>query len=148
MGGRVKDLSAPGRSRALRWLVLVFTGCMAVAPTYLEARPDYGNRLGQFADGKALYYATGSGMLGESFAPSLMKWYLPQELIAEHRWPWEYTNYARAYYRRYVDPIQEGDFFYDLYGRFLAKGWLVYDWRQQQPVSSEGSGILKARGAL
>ena len=71
---------------------------------------------------------------------------MPQEIANEYRWQWDYTNYAKDKYRRYSSPQQEGDYFYDLYGRYLTKGWLVYDWRQRQPTSSQGSGVLKPSG--
>ena len=120
------------------WLVL---GVAAVG-----AQLDYGNRLGINESDRVSYYATAPSMQGASFAPSLKRWYMPQEIASEHRWQWQYTNYARDKYRRYFSPQQEGDYFYDIYGRYLSKGWLVYDWRQRQPTSSQGSGVLKPSG--
>ena len=75
---------------------------------------------------------------------AVKKKYLPQELYQEYRWKtWEYTNYASRPYLRYVDPFYEGDYFYDFYGNFLTKGWLIYDWTEERPRSSEGSRILQ-----
>ena len=40
----------------------------------------------------------------EALDPTLMKWYQPQELYNQYRWSWwNYSNYARQSYRRYVD---------------------------------------------
>ena len=114
--------------------------------TLVNAQQDYGNRLGINESGRVSYYATGSGMQQAAFVPALKRWYLPQEIANEYRWQWDYTNYANDKYRRYISPQDEGDYFYDLYGRYLTKGWLVYDWRQRQPTSSQGSGILKPDG--
>ena len=63
-------------------------------------------------------------MQQEAFVPALKRWYMPQEIVSEYRWQWEYTNYARDPYRRYFSPEQEGDYFYDLYGRYLDQ-WLA-----------------------
>lgn len=95
---------------------------------------------------RTVYYSVGPTLQMGAFYPSLKKWYLPQEVASESRWQWEYTNYARSYYLRYIEPEQEGDHFYDLYGRFLTHGWLIYDWRQVQPSSSQGTGIFKSKG--
>ena len=42
-------------------------------------------------------------------------------------------NYAREPYRRYLDRNLDGNYFYDAYGDFITRGYLVYDWRQTQP---------------
>ena len=84
-------------------------------------------------------------MLFDALDPAVKKWYaVPQELYNEYRWmQWEYTNYAReSFYQRYVNTSQEGDYFYDIYGNFVTRGWLVYDWQQNRPQQF-GSGILK-----
>ena len=120
--------------------------CLLAELVPAGAQPDYGNRLGTNETDRVSYYASGPLMQQEAFVPALKRWYMPQEIAPEYRWQWEYTNYARDPYRRYFSPAQEGDYFYDLYGRYLTKGWLVYDWRQRQPTSSGGSGLLKPSG--
>ena len=108
-----------------------------------EAQEDYGNRLGRSEIGGPVYYSGGTNIRMEAIHPSMQKWYMPQEMAGTYRRQWDYTNYARNRYLPYRGPLQEGDYFYDLYGRFLQKGWLVYDWRQVQPASFQGSSILK-----
>ena len=128
---------ATSMRRSLRhsacWVLL----CLAVSAVQVAAQ-DYGNRLGTNEQGLVSYYATGPSMQRAAFEPALKRWYLPQEIADEYRWQWEYTNYARENYRRYMSPQQEGDHFYDVYGRYLTQGWLVYDWRQRQPANSGG----------
>ncbi|NKB67739.1 MAG: hypothetical protein GKR89_11810 [Candidatus Latescibacteria bacterium] len=131
-------------ARAGGWAVLGMV--LVLVLTNAHAQQDYGNRLGTNEGDRVSYYATGPGMQQAAFAPALKRWYLPQEVANEYRWQWEYTNYARTAYRPYLSPQQEGDYFYDQYGRYLTKGWLVYDWRQRQPTTSQGSGILKPSG--
>ena len=126
------------RVGALCWVALLW------AVPLKAQREDYGSRLGRIEAGQPIYYSSGTGLRMEAVYPSLQKWYLPQEIAGEYRRQWSYTNYARDPYRRYLDPGLEGGYFYDLYGRFLNKGWLVYDWRQIQPTGSGGSGILQA----
>ena len=68
---------------------------------------------------------------------------MPQELYELYGWQqWEYSNYARKQYQRYVNTDREGDPFYDLYGNYLTRGWLVYDWNQSQP-GQFGSSLYK-----
>ncbi len=131
-------------ARAGGWAVLGMV--LVLVLTNAHAQQDYGNRLGTNEGDRVSYYATGPGMQQAAFAPALKRWYLPQEVANEYRWQCEYTNYARTAYRPYLSPQQEGDYFYDQYGRYLTKGWLVYDWRQRQPTTSQGSGILKPSG--
>ena len=126
----------------IRWAVV----CLLAGLTAASAQPDYGNRLGINEADRVSYYATGPLTQQAALVPALKRWYMPQEMAPEYRWQWEYTNYAQTPYRRYFSPAQEGDYFYDLYGRYLTKGWLVYDWRQRQPTSSGGSGLLKPDG--
>lgn len=126
----------------IRWAVV----CLLAGLTPASAQPDYGNRLGINEADRVSYYATGPLTQQAALVPALKRWYMPQEMAPEYRWQWEYTNYAQTPYRRYFSPAQEGDYFYDLYGRYLTKGWLVYDWRQRQPTSSGGSGLLKPDG--
>ena len=117
---------------------------IAVLLTEVEAqRIDYGNRLGQERGGEVSYEPVGSGVLFDALDPAVQRWYVPQELFLLYRWKqWEYTNYARDHYQRYVNSDIEGDYFYDLYGSFISRGWLIYDWRQQQPQQF-GSALFK-----
>ena len=50
-----------------------------------------------------------SGPVAEALDPTLMKWYQRQELYYQYRWSWwQYSNYAREPYKRYVDVGLEG----------------------------------------
>ncbi len=87
---------------------------------------------------------TGPHIIAEALDPTLIKWYLPQELYREYGWKsWEYTNYAKEWFSRYTDVALEGSRFYDLYGNYVTKGWKVYDWTENQPAQ-QGSQMLKA----
>ena len=78
-----------------------------------------------------------------ALVPNRRKWYLPQNLYHEYNWRgWEYTNYARDYYRRYVNISQEGNRFYDTFGNYIGRGWQIYDWTEMNPLR-QGSSILK-----
>ncbi|MFH1570854.1 MAG: hypothetical protein ABIL09_22870 [Gemmatimonadota bacterium] len=96
---------------------------------------EYGARLGTVQrGGRVSFEPSGPGVLFDALDPVVRRWYVPQELYAEYRWKqWEYSNYARDPYQRYVATHREGDYFYDLYGNYLTRGWLVYDWRQTAP---------------
>lgn len=96
----------------------------------------YGARLGTVQrGGKVSFEPTGPGVLFDALDPVVRKWYVPQELYAEYGWrQWEYNNYAREQYQRYVNTSIEGNYFYDVYGNFLTRGWLVYDWREEAPL--------------
>ena len=75
--------------------------------------------------------------------PAVKKWYVPQELFYEFQWrQWQYSNYARSRYLRYVNTSLEGDYFYDLYGNFITRGKLVYDWRVSTPQVA-GNALFK-----
>ncbi|MCY3734840.1 MAG: hypothetical protein OXG13_00480 [Gemmatimonadaceae bacterium] len=122
---------------------------LAVTAALLSGAPvlgqqDYGTRLGLQRGGEVSFAPQGSGVLFGALDPSIKKWYIPQELFNYYGWrQWEYSNYAREPYQRYVGTNREGDFFYDVYGNFTTHGWLIYDWRQFQP-QSEGSGIFQS----
>ena len=76
--------------------------------------------------GKVSFEPTGPGVLFDALDPALRKWYVSQELFAEYQWKqWEYSNYARQNYQRYVDTALEGDFFYDTFGDLATRGFLV-----------------------
>ena len=127
----------------LRILVLLLLS------TAVQAQ-NYGTRLGNIQrGGKVSFEPTGPGVLFDALDPALRKWYVPQELYAEYQWKqWEYSNYARDNYQRYVSTSLEGDFFYDLYGNYVTRGWLIYDWQQinPQPFGSTltKSGLFRA----
>ena len=99
------------------------------------AAQDYGARLGTVKrGGKVSFEPRGPGVLFDALDPAVRKWYIPQELYAEYRWKqWEYSNYARDLYQRYVSTSLEGSYIYDVYGNYLTRGWLIFDWRQQNP---------------
>jgi len=106
---------------------------------------DYGARLGTVQrGGKVSFEPTGPGVLFDALDPVVRKWYVPQELYAEYGWrQWEYSNYARDAYQRYVNTGLEGNYFYDAYGNFLTRGWLIYDWREESPQPF-GSSLYKS----
>ena len=79
-----------------------------------------------------------------ALAPNRRKFYLPQNLYHEYSWRgWEYSNYARDEYERYVDIQLEGNRHYDLFGNYIARGWTIYDWTENNPLR-QGSGIFKS----
>lgn len=86
----------------------------------------------------------GVSILTDALDPSPRKWYVPQELFREYQWrQWETTNYAKNLYRSYMPMgIQyEGDYFYDIFGSFITRGWLWFDWRHTTPRQF-GSSLL------
>ena len=107
------------------------------------AQQDYGTRLGLQRGGQVSFEPRGPGVMFGALDPAVKRWYVPQELYTEYRWRhWQYSNYARDHYERYVNTNLEGDYYYDVYGNFLAKGWLIYDWRRTQP-GDLGNSIFK-----
>ena len=119
------------RTRCLAWALLL--AGLAVGAAQGQ---DYGARLGTVKrGGRVTYEPTGPGVMFDALDPALRKWYVPQELYTEYQWrQWEYSNYARENYQRYVSTSLEGDYWYDVYGNLLTRGWLVYDWRQENPA--------------
>ena len=78
------------------------------------------------------------------YVPTLRKWYVPQTLYKFYDWGgWQYTNYAKDRYRRYVDFELEGLGWYDSFGDYITKGWKIFEWSQYQPVGF-GSGVFKS----
>ena len=96
---------------------------------------DYGARLGTVKrGGKVSFEPKGPGVIFDVLDPVVRKYYVPQELYFEYGWQQrEYDNYARQHYQRYVSTALEGEYFYDIYGNYLMRGWLIYDWRQENP---------------
>jgi hypothetical protein len=85
----------------------------------------------------------GPGVQFDALDPALKKWYVPQELFVDYGFrQWEYSNYAREPYERYVNTNRQGGPFYDLYGNYQTWGWLIFDWNQSQP-GQFGSSIYK-----
>ena len=119
--------------------------CALVFPAVAGwAAQNYGARLGHRAHGEVIYRSEGPKTLLDNVEPLVRKRYLPQELYQEYQWQtWQYTNYAGNPYQSYVGPNLWGDNFYDVYGNFLTRGWLVYDWTEEHPRISEGSRLLK-----
>ncbi len=104
---------------------------------------NYGDRLGLQRGGKVSFEPRGPGVMFGALDPTVKKWYVPQELYQDYAWrQWEYSNYSKDRYQRYVNTTLEGDYFYDFYGNFIGRGWLIYDWRQNQPQQL-GSGIFQ-----
>ena len=125
-------------------LLLVQTLLVLVCSLAVSAQTDYGHRLGRQQGAGRIYGTTGPTTLLEALDPTVHRWYLPQELFSEYgRRQWHYTNYAREPYLRYLSRGQEGLFFYDVYGNFTTRGWLVYDWRQTQPLPFDASQLTK-----
>jgi hypothetical protein len=78
-----------------------------------------------------------------ALAPNRRKWFLPQGLYYEYGWrAWEYSNYARDQYERYVSITHEGSRYYDNFGNYIGRGWGIYDWTETSPIR-HGSTILK-----
>ncbi|MBT4498209.1 MAG: hypothetical protein HOC74_10830 [Gemmatimonadetes bacterium] len=125
-------------------LISILIALWLVGWTQLSYAQDTGTRMGAVKrGGKVDFSPQGPGVLFDALDPAVRKWYVPQELFNEYRWnQWQYTNYARNRFQRYVSTVQEGDYFYDIYGNFVTRGWLVYDWQQDRPQQF-GSSILK-----
>ncbi len=122
---------------------LLFIAFMLSQVVAVEAQ-NYGSRLGTVKrGGKVAFDPTGPGVLFDALDPTVRKWFIPQELYSEYGWKqWEYSNYARETYQRYVSTSIEGFYFYDLFGNFLNRGWLIFDWRQENPQPF-GSTLFK-----
>ena len=109
-----------------------------------SAQSEYGYRLGERVGDHVVYSTRGVPIYTEALEPTVQRWYLPASLFSENHHQWEYTNYARDHFLRYVSPTLEGDVFYDGFGSLITRGWLIYDWRQVQPRIAESSQIFKA----
>ena len=95
---------------------------------------DYSSRLGLQQGDETSFAPQGPEVMLGVLDPAVRRWYVPQELYKEYHWrQWQYTNYARNPYQRYVDISLEGDYFYDLYGNFLTRGWLIFNNSQSKP---------------
>ena len=103
-----------------------------------------GSRLGTVKrGGRVSFEPTGPGVLFDALDPTVHKWYVPQELYTEYQWKHsQYSNYARDNYQRYVNTSIEGSYLYDVFGNYFNRGWLIFDWRQQNPQPF-GSSLFK-----
>ena len=132
----------------MRWITNIKRVALLALVLALQAgaQTDYGYRLGRQERGEVRFNAQGPSVLMGALDPTVMRWYMPQELFDEYgRRQWRYTNYATEPYRRYIDRNQEGTYFYDTYGKLISRGWLVYDWRQTQARTVESSQLTKER---
>ena len=124
------------RIRCIALLLLVSTGILSV-----EVSAD-GSLLRHRSE-EQMFSLQGVPVLMSALNPIVRKAYLPQRLVPEYLWGWEgSTNYAERMYLRYVSYDKDGDPFYDIYGDYLGRGWLVYDWSQAQPAEY-GSRLLQ-----
>ena len=101
------------------------------------------SRLDVQRGGRPSFKPIGSGLVFGALDPVVQRWYVPQELYNEYRWRHrDFSNYSRYHYQRYVSTALEGDYFYDFFGDYVSRGWLIYDWRQEQP-GDFGSSLFK-----
>jgi hypothetical protein len=122
--------------------VLLALGALGLWGAGAEAQR-YGDRIGQRRGGEITFEPRGSGVLFDALDPAVKRWYVPQELLFDYGFnTWQYSNYARELYKRYVDTALEGEYFYDIYGNFVTRGWLIYDWRQEA-LTPLGSSIFQ-----
>ena len=132
-------MSGPGLRRLLQRSLLSL-GTVSVFllslgyPRPAVAQEDYGFRLGAPVQDGYTYRPRGVPLYATALDPTVHRWYMPQIFFQEYgRRQWEWTNYARGRYHRYGSPAQDGSDFYDFYGDYVTRGYLVYDWRQSQP---------------
>ena len=131
--------------RRKRYIAPVAVVLVLIATLGPSLAQDYGTRLGVQRGGAVSFAPYGPGVLFDALDPAVKKWYVPQELYNEYRWKqWEYSNYAKQHYRRYVNIDLEGDYFYDLFGNFVTRGWLIFTNSQTQPLQF-GNSLIKAR---
>ncbi len=137
-----RDGRTPAARRRRGWLALAVIVCLWLVCRV--AAEDPGNRLGTpRVGGEVGFEPQGPGVLYDALDPAVRKWYVPQELFNAYRWrQWETSNYARTPYQRYVRTSLEGDHFYDIYGGYVTRGWLVFDWTVSEPEAA-GSRLLK-----
>jgi hypothetical protein len=113
---------------------LLLAALWGIYPESGLAQTDYGTRLGVRSGAETSFAPQGPGVMLGTLDPSVRHWYVPQELYKEYQWrQWEYTNYARDPYKRYVETTLEGDYFYDLYGNYVTRGWLIFNNAQIRP---------------
>ena len=109
------------------------------------AAPHYEHRFGTRVGDDIIYRVNGVPVYTEALEPTLHRRYRPSGLYSEwNRHQWEYTNFSRNPYQRYVSNTLEGNYFYDSFGSLVTRGWMIYDWRQVQPRIAESSHVYKA----
>ena len=107
--------------RVVMWLVVLVLAAMAHATGAHGQSLD--RRFGTRRGGEITYEPRGPGVLFDALDPAVKKWYVPQELYVDYDWrQWEYSNYARERYQRYINTTLEGEPFYDIYGNYLTRG--------------------------
>ena len=128
-----------GRPAFAAEIVVLLLFCASVlleAPSQAQIRTGYRPAEEPAIDGVRIHPG--------ALAPNRRKWYLPQNLHYEYRWHgWDYSNYAREHYQRYVNIQLEGTRHYDPFGNYIARGWTIYDWTETGPQRI-GSGIFKS----
>ena len=106
----------------------VLAAAILVLVATASGAQEYGARLGVQRGGDVSFEPRGPGVIFGALDPTVRRWYVPQELYHDYKWrQWEYSNYARQPYNRYVDSRIQGEYFYDSFGDFLNFGWLIYD---------------------
>ena len=130
--------------QSVHWSILVSL-CLVALFSLPSLAQEYGSRLGTVKRGGLVSFKPqGPGVLFGALDPAKKRWYVPQELYNEYGWKqWEYSNYAREHFERYVSVTREGDYYYDLYGNLVTRGWLIFNNSQAQPKQF-GSSVLKA----
>lgn len=127
--------------RVLVWLLtLVFSTVGQSNYAYGQSQD---RRTGMRRGGEITFEPRGPGVLFDALDPAVKKWYMPQELYMDYGWRQpEYSNYSRNQYQRYVGTNLEGEPYYDIYGNYLTRGWLIFDWKHNQP-GQFGSSLYK-----
>ena len=117
-----------GGSKSIRWPgALLALGAWNLSGQPAAGDLDYDRATGQ-ASASGPLVSMGPRVHLNALDPAVRNWHLPQELFQEYRWrQWESTNYALSGYERYTDFDRNGNNFYDLYGNFLNRGWLIYN---------------------
>ena len=81
----------------------------------------------------------------ETLVPQRRRSGLSESMYYEYTWKGlGYSNYARSDYQRYRGPFLEGTRYYDNFGTYVGRGWLIYNWTE---VAPEPDGSLVDTGA-
>ncbi|MEE3233365.1 MAG: hypothetical protein VX294_04300 [Candidatus Latescibacterota bacterium] len=79
-----------------------------------------------------------------AMTPSMRKWEQSQSFYHFYKWTGDgYANYATENYQRYVSTELEGFRTYDMYGNYVTRGFSIYNWTIDNPLSS-GTSVRKA----
>ena len=126
-----------------RLFPLFLAAALIITAIYPASGASARSRLDVQRGGRPSFEPVGSGLMFGALDPVVQRWYVPQELYNEYRWQHrDFSNYSRYHYQRYVSTALEGDYFYDFFGDYVSRGWLIYDWRQEQP-GDFGSSLFK-----